>query len=99
MSQLIQRIDCYLISKKYKRVTMMVPDEQLDYVAQIITKVNIADNMDDDLVEDDVTEEDNNINESNNEDDIIIDMRAPISTPPTWLWWKMVFTSNYYEII
>ena len=103
VSQLIQRIDCYLISKKYKRVTMMVPDEQLDYVIpqklqifyicacvpdeqldyviQIITKINTTDNMDHDLIENDVTEEDNNINESNNEDDMIIDMRTPISTP------------------
>lgn len=81
VSQLIQRIDCYLISKKYKRVTMMVPDEELDYVTQIITKVNIADNMDDDPVEDDDTEGDKSINENNNKDDMIVDMRTPISTP------------------
>ena len=76
VSQLIQRIDCYLISKKYKRVTMMVPDEQLDNITQIITKVKIADNMDDDPAE-----EDNDLNENNYDDDKIIDMRTPISTP------------------
>jgi ATP phosphoribosyltransferase len=81
ISQLIQRIDCYLVSKKYKRVTMMVPDEQLDYVGQVITKVNKADNMDDDPDEENALEKDNGINKDINRNDTIIDMRAPVSTP------------------
>ena len=81
ISQLIQRIDCYLVSKKYKRITMMVPNEQLDYVAQIITKVNKADNMDDDTDEENASERDNGINKDISGDDTIIDMRMPVFTP------------------
>ena len=39
VSQLIQRIDCYLISKRYKCVTMMVPDSELSEVVKIITSL------------------------------------------------------------
>lgn len=81
ISQLIQRIDCYLLSKKYKRVTMMVPDEQLNCIIQIITRVNIADNMDDDPVEDDGVGEYNGAKKNKEEYDAIIDMRSPICIP------------------
>lgn len=79
--QLIQRIDCYLISKKYKRVTMMVPNKQLDCVTQIITRVKKADNMDDDPIENDASEENSSSIENKEAYETEIDMRAPISNP------------------
>lgn len=81
VSQLLQRIDCYLMSKKYKRVTMIVPYNQLEQVIQIITKVQTAEDMNE-TDEDDETEDSvsvrNIILESK---DAIIDMRTPIFSP------------------
>ena len=71
ISQFIQRIDCYLMSKRYKRVTMMVPESQLAQAIQIITKVQKADNMDD-------SDEDD---KENKDSDTLIDMRVPVAIP------------------
>lgn len=68
ISQLIQRIDSYLMSKQYKRVTMIVPKKRIDKVIEIITKVQKADNMDD--------FDENDINTEKT-----IDMRVPFVYP------------------
>lgn len=81
--QLIQRIDCFLTAQKYKRVTMIVPNENLEQVIEIITRVKKADNMNDELTDDD---DDENSNTSENDNasekkEPTIDMRIPISNP------------------
>lgn len=71
IEQLLQRIDSYLIAKKYKYVNMIIPQSQVSKIVEIINGIGRVDDLDD---------YDESI-ENNLDKNVSIDMRVPVVYP------------------